>query len=450
MNAWSLKTNVKRHKTIRSGSRLGKYRIERKLGDGGFAAVYQAVDTLEGPRVALKIPHERAMDSEVEADFRREIRLAARLRHPHILPLKNADVIDGHYVLAYPLGERTLADRLQTRLSLATGLEFAEQMIDAVAFAHEERVIHCDIKPENLILTPDGLMLTDFGIAKIALRTIRASGSGTIGFCAPEQAMGQPSFRSDVFSLGLVIYRMFSGQLPEWPFDWPPCGYDRLKRQWHPDLIAILQRAIQLEPRKRYASASPMLAALRRIKPRAIKQSAKRSAAKLTTRNSRHWKTIQWRQFQRLFGKLLETRHDCHRCRGPVAESMSHCPWCGVDRKKHQGKTRFSQACPRCHRGLKSDWHYCPWCYGPGFDVPNVREYSDARYVARCANAACERKELMPFMRYCPWCRRKVARKWKIESSKEQCPACRWGVAGEFWTFCPWCSKQLGAKKLRK
>jgi serine/threonine protein kinase len=93
-------------------------------------------------------------------------------------------------------------------------------MTSAIAYAHaHNRVIHCDVKPDNFILFPDNVLkLADFGIAKVAYQTLRASGSGTVGYVAPEQAMGKPSFRSDVFSLGLILYRMFSGVLPEWPY----------------------------------------------------------------------------------------------------------------------------------------------------------------------------------------------------------------------------------------
>ena len=76
------------------------------------------------------------------------------------------------------------------------------------------------------------------GIAKVARRTLAASGAGTVGYIAPEQAMGKPSLRSDVFSLGLLLYRMFSGYLPEWPFTWPPLGFDRVRKTLHPELIA--------------------------------------------------------------------------------------------------------------------------------------------------------------------------------------------------------------------
>ncbi|CAK9014262.1 Bifunctional purine biosynthesis protein PurH [Includes: Phosphoribosylaminoimidazolecarboxamide formyltransferase (AICAR transformylase), partial [Durusdinium trenchii] len=231
---------------FRARQRLGKYRIEKRLSEGGFATVYQ--------------------------DFRTEVRLAARLDHPHILALKDASVIDDHLVIAFPLGQRTLADRLQKRLSLKSALEYAEQILDALAYAHEQRIIHCDVKPENMVLFEgDHLRLTDFGIAKIAMKTtVRGSGTGTIGYMAPEQAMGKPSQRSDVFSAGLIVYRMLAGEWPEWPYEWPPAGYARLRSRAHPDLIPFLRKAIDPNPRKRFRDATQMRNAFARLKPRVL------------------------------------------------------------------------------------------------------------------------------------------------------------------------------------
>jgi hypothetical protein len=322
-------------------------------------------------------------------------------------------------------------------------MDYAEQMLAAVAYAHEQHVIHCDIKPDNLILFPEGrLMLTDFGIAKVALHTIRASGSGTIGYCAPEQAMGQPSFRSDVFSLGLVLYRMLSGQLPEWPFHWPPPGHERLRQKAHPELIALIRRAIEVDPYRRFANAGAVLAALRRCRQRVLQYRGPTVSSR-RAKTKHDWRTLRLRQFQQQFGKELETRFACSKCEGPVSEAMLYCPWCGQHRARHEGGTRFPLECPRCSRGLKLDWHYCPWCFGTGFEVTTTRQYRDARYSERCANSRCERRQLMRFMRYCPWCRRKVRRKWKLENSAETCHACGWGVAAEFWSFCPWCGRKL-------
>ena len=141
---------VKQFTPIRVRQKLGKYRIDGKLGDGGFAAVYKATDTIEGVRVALKILNEYLLTENVLEDFRYEVRLAGKLKHPNILPLKNADFIEGRFVLVFPLGERTLSDRLQSRLSIPLAMDYAEQMVAAVAHAHQHHVIHCDIKPDDL------------------------------------------------------------------------------------------------------------------------------------------------------------------------------------------------------------------------------------------------------------------------------------------------------------
>lgn len=272
---------IMRNTALKPRQKLGKYRIEQRLATGGFGSVYQAMDTIEGHRVALKIPHGSVMTEELLKDFKSEVRLIVRLDHPNILPLKDASFIENRFVIALPLGEKTLGDRLRSRISLETVLDFAEQMLEAVAYAHRQRIIHCDIKPDNFIIFPGNrLRLADFGIAKVAQRTVRASGSGTLGHMAPEQAMGKPSLRSDVFSLGLVIYRMLTGRLPEWPFLWPPPGYDKLRRKAHPDLIAFLRKAIDVNPRKRFRDADQMLTAFRRIKTRLLRHAAARQKRK--------------------------------------------------------------------------------------------------------------------------------------------------------------------------
>ncbi len=433
---------------LKTRQKIGKYRIERKLAEGGFAVVYRAMDTIEGVRVALKIPFPHLLSKDTLDSFRHEVRLAARLEHPHILPLKDASFIDGRFVLAYALGERTLGERLAKRISLVQSLSFAEQMLEAGAYAHEQNIIHCDIKPDNMILFPgDWLRLADFGIAKVARNTVRASGSGTVGYIAPEQAMGRPSFRSDVFSFGLILYRMLSGRLPEWPFTWPPPGYERLRSKAHPGLIEIVRRSIEVEPRKRFRDAAQMLEAFRRVKPRSLLFAETGAISrKAPEREIRDWQDVRRRQFLRTYGAVLETNAVCRKCEGPVAESMTTCPWCGVARESIREATRFPAMCPRCGRGLKLDWVYCPWCYGPGFEPQTSRQYTDVRYQARCPGENCTRRSLMPFMRYCPWCHRKVRKKWKIPGVSETCAACGWGVLREFWSYCPWCGKALAGK----
>jgi serine/threonine-protein kinase len=429
---------------LRTRQKFGKYVIECRLAEGGFANVYQARDTIEGVRVALKIPYSHLLTPETIECFRQEVRLAARLEHPNILPLKYADYIDGQLVIVTALGRMSLEERMQRRMSLATGLDFAMQMLSAVAYAHEHRIIHCDIKPDNFLIFADNrVRLTDFGIARVAQRTLRGSGTGTVGYVAPEQAMGQPSFRSDVFSLGIILYRMFSGELPEWPYRWPPVGYERLRLRLHAELIALIRRAVELDARKRFRDARHMLSALQRIRARAAtrRRSKRRTGTPHTV--SLDWQSLRRKEFHRRFGKQLDARYSCSACDGPVSEAMQACPWCGKSRRVHRGETTFPRLCPRCHRGLKADWLYCPWCYGAGFETNGSRRYGDLRYTARCDNPRCHRRQLMPFMRYCPWCRRRVRRRWKISGASDSCPRCGWGVLNGYWSHCPWCSKRL-------
>ncbi len=267
---------------LKARQMVGKYRIRRRIGAGAFATVYEAYDTIEGIPIALKVPNLDQLDKEALSDIHREVRLTARLEHHNILPLRNAMMIDGHFVIATPLGAQTLTDRLHYRLGPKTALSYAEQLIDALAYAHEVRIIHCDIKPDNVILFPDGqARLADFGIAKVALRTrtIMGSGQGTVGYIAPEQAMGKPSFRSDVFSMGLLIYRMFSGELPAWPFDWPLPGAERLRRTVSRDFIAFLRRSIEVRERKRFRDGVQMQRAFQAVAPNALRSVARRRRA---------------------------------------------------------------------------------------------------------------------------------------------------------------------------
>lgn len=428
---------------LRVRQRLGKYRIIRRLGQGGFANVYRAYDTVEGIAVALKLPHSHHVTPRALEEFRREVRLTAQLDHPNILPIKYAGFVDERFVIVCAAGERTLADRMRSRLSLKSAMDYGEQMLLALAHAHGRHIIHCDVKPENFILfADDRVRLTDFGIAKFARGTMSASGRGTVGYLPPEQALGKPSFRSDVFAVGLILYRMLAGELPEWPFDWPPPGHERLRRRVHPDLSAFLRRALEVDHRKRFADAGQMLTAYRRLKPRVLQHAALRRR-RSHTRTGPHWKVIRLQQFLRLYRRPLEIRGSCPRCAGPIGERMTACPWCGHDQRAWRGPTRSPRRCPRCRRGVKLDWTYCPWCYGGAIGPASSRSFTDARYTARCGNGSCKRRSQMPFMRYCPWCHRKARRPWPLEGSSQRCPRCRWGVLPDFWDFCPWCAQRL-------
>ena len=426
-------------KQVRVRQRLGQYRVESRLDRGGFATVYKAYDTVEGIRVALKIPHAHLVTMGALRDFRKEVRLTASLDHPNILPIKTAGMIDGHFVIVYPLGTGNLATRLEKRLPVKTAIELFDPMIEALAFAHRHGVIHCDVKPENFILFQGGqIRLADFGIARFAQHTLTGSGSGTVGYVAPEQALGKPSPRSDVFALGLVLWQMLTGVLPSWPFDWPPLGANRLRERVHPDVLSFLEKMLQVDDRKRYVNAEGVRTAWRRIRAKALRAPRKRRKTPAT----RGWKSTRFREFARTYSKIRPLRH-CPGCDGPVHESMRHCPWCDKDFKKLRIETRFPARCPRCERGVKLDWTYCAWCHGKAIGPVTEREYSDKDYEVGCRNASCERKEVLPFSRYCPWCRTKVKKAYPLKPRGKRCPHCSRGVAGEFWDHCAWCGKDL-------
>lgn len=263
----------------RVGSRLGKYRLVKRIGVGAYATVYAALDTLLGIKVALKIPSDAAMSTELLDEFRREVRLTMRLDHPNIMPIRDATFLDGHFVIVSPLADRTLDDRLRNRMAFETAFEIATQLLEAVSHAHQQGVIHCDIKPENILMFErNRIRLADFGIAKAAQKTVSGSGTGTVGHMAPEQAMGKPSMRSDVFSIGLIAYRMLAGCWPEYPFNWPMPGTANLRRRAHPELVAIIRKSLAFNPRHRYRDATQMIAEWKKVRLKAIRYARRRRA----------------------------------------------------------------------------------------------------------------------------------------------------------------------------
>jgi eukaryotic-like serine/threonine-protein kinase len=202
-----------------------RYPVERELGRGGTATVYLAHDLRHDRPVALKVLHPEVTPLLGPERFVREIRLAARLQHPHILPLFDSGETDGllWYTMPYVQGQ-SLRARLnrEHRLPLADALEIARQVGAALAYAHRQGVVHRDIKPENILLHEDGALVADFGIA----RALDAAGPdgltvtglilGTPTYMSPEQAAGERAVdgRSDLFALGCTLFEMLAGEPP--------------------------------------------------------------------------------------------------------------------------------------------------------------------------------------------------------------------------------------------
>ena len=199
------------------------YNIDRELGRGGMATVYLAQDVKHERPVALKVLHPELAASLGTDRFLREIKTAARLNHPHILPLHDSGECDGflYYVMPYVEGE-SLRERLdrEHQLPVEEAVHHARSIAAALDYAHRQNIVHRDIKPENVMLYEGEAMVMDFGIAKAVSvaghDTLTQTGMmvGTPAYVSPEQAAGEPNIdgKSDQYSLGCVLYEMLSGE----------------------------------------------------------------------------------------------------------------------------------------------------------------------------------------------------------------------------------------------
>ena len=207
------------------GQAVGPYQVLRTLGHGGMATVYLARDERHHRSVALKVLHPELAHALGPGRFLREIEVAASLSHPHILPLFDSGEVGGllYYAMPYVDGE-SLRDRLrrETQLPVDDVLQIAREVADALAYAHGQGVIHRDIKPENILLSGGHALVADFGIARAlgqsegAPLTETGMAVGTAAYMSPEQASAARHIdgRSDVYSLGCVVYEMLAGEPP--------------------------------------------------------------------------------------------------------------------------------------------------------------------------------------------------------------------------------------------
>ncbi len=432
------KSPRRRRLDLTPGRRLGKYRLDKRLGEGGSCEVWRARDCVEDIVVALKIPLVGVNGQRDNHQLFREIRLVSQLCHPNILRVKNADVIEDHVVLATEVSVGTLDDRsrpMAPRRLLGT----MTQVLDGLAYAHSQRVIHCDVSPMNIFLFPDGrAALGDFGISlRIRGRMSTVDDFGTPGYVAPEQAYGRPSFSGDCFAAGLIMYEYLTGVLPRWPFRWPFRGHERLRDKTNLAFVGFLKRALSVDPAHRFATASHMLNALSHVIPNKLRCDSLPPRPTLT---HRHWTHARRDAYARRYGRVLPTNQSCVDCGEPVSEAMTLCPWCGSESNRFQDTTHLTHYCERCSRGMLPEWHYCPWCYGPGYQPTQEKPTPGHRYHGNCRHC---RGKLMRFMRYCPWCRRKVASPWRSPVLPARCGQCKGPVDPNFWHYCPWCHAGL-------
>ncbi|HEY3050221.1 MAG TPA: Stk1 family PASTA domain-containing Ser/Thr kinase [Gaiellaceae bacterium] len=261
----------------------GRYRIMRKLGSGGMADVYLAEDEELGRRVAIKILNDKhANDEQFVERFRREAKNAAGLSHPNIVSIYDRGEAEGTYYIAMEyLDGRSLKELVVARgpLPIADAIEATRQVLTALRFAHRKGVVHRDIKPHNVMADADGrLKVTDFGIARAGVSQMTEAGSiiGTAQYLSPEQARGAAvDQRSDLYSIGVVLYEMLTGQVPftgESPVEIAmkhlsdtPRPPSLLRPEIPPDLDMVVLRALAKNPEDRFQTAEEMDAELERV-----------------------------------------------------------------------------------------------------------------------------------------------------------------------------------------
>jgi eukaryotic-like serine/threonine-protein kinase len=256
----------------------GRFRLEEQVGSGGMSSVYRAFDPTLERHVAIKLMHrDISNDADQLERFRREARAVAQLNHPHVVTVIDAGEDDGnpYIVFEYVEGE-TLKDRIRRlgRLPVAEAVAYAVEIARALESAHAHMLVHRDVKPQNVLIDLDGrAKVTDFGIARsLEAQGLTATGRvlGTTDYVSPEQALGhEVTAQSDVYSLGIVLYEMLTGEAP-FQADTQVAVAMKHVREPLPDvqrrrpeisaaLAAVVERATAKETDNRYATIAEMV-----------------------------------------------------------------------------------------------------------------------------------------------------------------------------------------------
>jgi serine/threonine-protein kinase len=319
------------------GQTIGKYRILSHLGSGGFGSVYLAEDTWIDKKVAIKVPHKQQLDF---GDMVKEPRLLASMSHPNIVTMLTAEKLDDVFfmVLEYVPGEtlETLIFR-EGALELTRALDFTCQMCNAVDHAHRAGILHRDLRPGNMLVSETGILkVTDFGTSRFL--EIAAHGTTVIGsppYMAPEQFHGKAVFASDVYSVGITMYQMLTGELP---YNTPtPADLDKLmrgelvvaprvKNARIPKAISdIVLRALAPDLTVRYQRASELLDDVLAARQPAVGRRATPSRkVAIGSGVDEHVADIQ----TRLKARETPQPRFCWQCRKPLHARSDRCPFC--------------------------------------------------------------------------------------------------------------------------
>jgi eukaryotic-like serine/threonine-protein kinase len=317
------------------GQIIGKYKILSTIGSGGFGTVYLAEDTWIDKKVALKVPHRQGVDF---GELLREPRLLASLNHPNIVTILTAEKQENVFFIVMEFVPGETLEAIVTRvgaLDVSRALDYACQICNAVDHAHRQNVLHRDLRPSNVLVDERGLVkVADFGTSRFL--EIAAHGTTVIGsppYMAPEQFRGKAVFASDVYSLGVTMYQMLTGDLP---YESPsPADLDRLMRG---ELLTpprlrnpkipkaindIVMRAMAPDIPARYQRASELLDDV--LAARAPVARSRRRTPPTPEPPIEATHEVQSRLKAR---DTLQARF-CWHCRKPLHARSDRCPFCG-------------------------------------------------------------------------------------------------------------------------
>ena len=317
------------------GQAIGKYRVLSHLGSGGFGSVYLAEDTWIDKKVALKVPHKQNLDF---SEMLKEPRLLASMSHPNIVTMLTAEKLDDVFfiVLEYVPGE-TLEHVIMREgaLELTRALDYTCQIANAVDHAHRAGVLHRDLRPGNMLVSDSGMLkVTDFGTSRFL--EIAAHGTTVIGsppYMAPEQFHGKAVFASDVYSVGVTMYQMLTGELP---YKTPaPADIEKLmrgelivaprvKNAKIPKAISdIVVRALAPDATARYQRASDLLDDVLAAR----QPGARRTPSRRPVSNNGGDESVADIQ-SRLKARETPQPRFCWQCRKPLHARSDRCPFC--------------------------------------------------------------------------------------------------------------------------
>jgi serine/threonine-protein kinase len=318
------------------GQIIGKYKILSTIGSGGFGTVYLAEDTWIDKKVALKVPHKQGVDF---GELLREPRLLASLNHPNIVTILTAEKQENVFFIVMEFVPGETLEAIIARegaLDVARALDYTCQISNAVDHAHKQGVLHRDLRPSNVLVAESGMLkVADFGTSRFL--EIAAHGTTVIGsppYMAPEQFHGKSVFASDIYSLGVTMYQMLTGELP---YDTPsPADLDRLmsgdlltaprlKNPRIPKAINdIVMKAMAPEIHARYQRAGELLDDVL-----AARGSTSRRTPRAASRPEGAAEEAAQDIHVRLKAREAPQPRFCWHCRKPLHARSDRCPFCG-------------------------------------------------------------------------------------------------------------------------